>query len=162
MKIGILSDTHDQLERTQRAVQALHAAGAEALIHCGDLTRPKIVTACAVLPSYFVYGNNDVDDVPSLLKAMTAAGGVCLEWSGTVTLAGKRIAVTHGHITAHVRRLLAERPDYLCTGHSHIAHDWRDGPTRRINPGALYRAAEYSVAMLDLATDDLQFIPILR
>jgi putative phosphoesterase len=162
MKIGILSDTHDQLDRTQRAVRALQAAGAEALIHCGDLTRPKIVTACAVLPCHFVFGNNDVDDVPSLRAAMAEAEAVCLEWGGTVTLAGKRLAVTHGHITAHVRRLLAEQPEYLCTGHSHIAHDWRDGPTRRINPGALYRAAEYSVAVLDLATDTLEFIPILR
>ena len=49
MILGILSDTHDRLARTERAVAALVAAGADALIHCGDLTGPDIVHACAEL-----------------------------------------------------------------------------------------------------------------
>lgn len=51
-------------------------------------------------------------------------------------------------------------PDYLLSGHSHIARDWRAGPTRRINPGALFEAEELSVASLDLESDDLRFITI--
>ena len=43
MRIGILSDTHDQIARTTRAVVLLRAEGAEALVHCGDLTGPEIV-----------------------------------------------------------------------------------------------------------------------
>ncbi len=61
MKIGILSDTHDQVERTARAVAALVGAGAEVLIHCGDITGPAVVRECAGLPSYYVFGNNDYD-----------------------------------------------------------------------------------------------------
>jgi predicted phosphodiesterase len=34
-----------------------------------------------------------------------------------------------------VRALLAAEPDYLFSGHSHIATDQREGKTRRINPG---------------------------
>jgi putative phosphoesterase len=60
MRIGILSDTHDHLKRTARAVAMLKAEGAEALIHCGDLTTPDIVYQCAELPSTFVLGNNDL------------------------------------------------------------------------------------------------------
>ncbi len=162
MLIGILSDTHDRLDRTQIAVEMLRAEGAKALLHCGDLTGPPIVAVCGVLPAYFVFGNNDSDNIPALQQAIEKVGGVCLDWGGEVTLASKRIALAHGHMHTDVRRLLAARPDYLFSGHSHTASDGRFGPTRRINPGALHRAAEYTVALLDLETDDLQFLTVPR
>jgi putative phosphoesterase len=162
MLLGILSDTHDQTARARHAVELLRAAGAEALVHCGDLTGPRVVDACAVLPCYFVFGNNDADNVPALRRAMAEAEAVCLEWGGEITLAGKRIAVTHGHMGRDVGRLLTARPDYLLSGHSHIAADWREGATRRINPGALYRATEFTVALLDLEKDELRFLTVPR
>jgi predicted phosphodiesterase len=61
-----------------------------------------------------------------------------------------------------IRRLLAAQPDYLLSGHSHIASDARTGPTRRINPGALHRAAEFTVALLDLEEDILRFLAVPR
>ena len=59
-----------------------------------------------------------------------------------------------------LRRLTALQPDYLLFGHSHHATDERDGVTRCINPGALSRAAQYTVALLDLETDALQFLTV--
>jgi putative phosphoesterase len=160
MRVGIISDTHDQLERTRQAVALLRSAGAACLIHCGDYTTPAIIAACTLQPGYFVFGNNDADNVPALRRAMEAIHGVCLEWAAEVTLAGKRIAVTHGHMHKDVRALLAAEPDYLLSGHSHVAADHREGKTRRINPGALYRAHEYTVALLDLPTDRLEFLSV--
>jgi putative phosphoesterase len=162
MRLGILSDTHDQLARTRRAVELLLAEGADVLVHCGDLTGPELVTPCAVLPCYFTFGNNDADNVPELRRAIAEVGAVCLEWGGEVTLAGKRVAVTHGHMHTDVRRLLAARPDYLLSGHSHIPADQRHDLTRRINPGALDRADEFTVALLDLETDEVQFLSVSR
>jgi len=160
MLLGILSDTHDKLARTRHAVELLREAGAEALIHCGDLSGPDILRACAVLPCWYVFGNNDDDMIPDLRQVSAETEAVCLEWAGEVVLAGKRIAVTHGHVTADVRRLLNASPDYLLTGHSHVAEDFQAGPTRRINPGALHRASRFSVALLDLATDKLMFLDV--
>jgi len=162
MRLGILSDTHDRLTRTLHAVELLREAGAEALVHCGDLTGPAVVAACAVLPCTFVLGNNDSDNVPALQKAMAEVAAVFLGWGGEVTLAGKRVGVVHGHMHTDVRRLLAARPDYLLSGHSHFAADQRVGPTRRINPGALHRAEQFTVALLDLETDALQFLTVPR
>ena len=139
----------------------LVAEGAEVLIHCGDLVDPDIIALCAVLPFYFVFGNNDViwlDEIQAEIQK--TGGGVCLGWGGTVELAGKRIAVTHGHLDREYQQLLAAEPDYLFTGHSHIAADWREGVTRRINPGALHRASSYSVALLNLQTDDVRFLTL--
>jgi uncharacterized protein len=161
MRIGILSDTHDRLARTITAVQMLTDAGVEVLFHCGDITGPSIVEACDLRPTYFVFGNND-DDWPILRRTIAEIKGTCLEWGDEVTLAGKRIAMTHGHLHKDVRRLLTAGPDYLLSGHSHIATDERVGPTRRINPGAIYRADRFTVAVLDLKTDELSYLEVPR
>jgi putative phosphoesterase len=162
MRLGILSDTHNQVDRARRAAELLESLGAEALVHCGDLAIVEVVAACADLPLYFAIGNHDADNVPALRAAAEAHGAVCLGYGGELTLAGKRVAVTHGHLTMDLRPLLAAGPDYLLTGHSHAPMDRRDGPTRRINPGALFRAAEFTVALLDLESDELQFLTVPR
>ncbi len=156
MILGILSDTHDRLSRTIDAVQLLIDEGAEALVHCGDLTGTRIVEECGRLPSHFVFGNNDFDE-EDLEAAMKEVGGLCLFRGGEFTLAGKRIAVTHGDSIREVNRLAYSEPDYLLFGHSHLKHDERRGAMRWINPGALHRAPEWTVALLNLDTDDLRF-----
>jgi putative phosphoesterase len=162
MIIGILSDTHDKLERTRVAVGLLKEAGAEALFHCGDITQPPLIDACRVLPCHYVLGNNDCDMAPHLKLAVEKSGGIFLGWGGEVTLAGKRIAMAHGHLTRDLRPLLLAEPSYLLSGHSHIASDSGPGPLRRINPGALHRAKQFTVALLNLATDELQFLTVPR
>lgn len=162
MRIGILSDTHDKLARTISAIEVLQAEKVEAIFHCGDLMGPEIVYACAIAPLYFVFGNNE-EDFASLRRAAGDVKATCLEWTGEVTLAGKRIGMTHGHLNREVRALEAKKElDYLFYGHSHVAADDRKGPTRRINPGALHRADEYTVAVLDLASDQLRFLIVPR
>jgi len=159
MRIGILSDTHNQVARTARAVQILIAEGVEALCHCGDLTGPDVVAECGRLPSYYVFGNNDFEE--DLLRLeMARVGGTCLGRGGELVLNGRRVAMTHGDSPRDVRRLLALEPDYLLLGHSHRAADERVGRTRRINPGALHRASERTVALLDLATDELRLLKV--
>lgn len=160
MRIGILSDTHDELDRTRLAVQLLRDSGVETLIHCGDLASPPIVAACSVLPCWFVFGNHDSDSVPDLQRAASEYGAVCLGWGSVVELAGKRVGVAHGHMTADVRRVLSEQPDFLLSGHSHIASDMMVGSVRRINPGALHRADEFTVAVLDLVRGELRLLQV--
>lgn len=156
MRIGILSDTHDQVARTSRAVSLLIAEGADALIHCGDYTCPDVILECGGVPSYYVFGNNDFDET-ELRRAIVAVGGVCLEWGGVATFGVRRLGVTHGDSVHQLRRLAGLAPDYLLFGHSHRKADERRGATRWINPGALYRAAEWTVAVLDLELDRLTF-----
>lgn len=160
MKIGILADTHDELERTQRAIAALRQAAVAALIHCGDLASTPIVAALASLPSWFVFGNHDSDMTPYLESAAAESGVNCLGWGGIVELDGKKLAVAHGHLTTDIRRVLAESPDYLLTGHTHYPFETvRDG-VRQINPGALHRADRFTVAVLDLDSGHVSWLTI--
>ena len=161
MLIGILSDTHDEVARTRIAVAQLQSNGAETLVHCGDLACSEIVEICSVLPFYFVFGNHDADAVVELRHAAEEFNSTCLGWGGEFVADGKRIAVVHGHLTMDLKPLLQQRPDYLFSGHSHIAQDWMDGCTRRINPGALFRAETYSCAILDTTTNELNFLTVV-
>jgi putative phosphoesterase len=162
MLLGILADSHNHLPRTRAAVEILVAAGAEVLVHCGDLATPEIVAACAVRPFYFVFGNHDADSVPHLEEAARQCGATCLQWGGVIQLAGKKIGVIHGHLATDRRRVEALAPDYILSGHCHAAFDFVDGGIRRINPGALFRASEFSVALLDLTSNELRFLPVPR
>lgn len=162
MRLGILSDTHDELERTARAVRLLRGEGAEALIHCGDLTSPPIIAALAELPCWFVFGNHDADLVPDLRRAAAEFGPVCLGWGGVVELAGRRVGVVHGHMATDVRRVLAERPDFLLSGHTHIPADQVIGGVRRVNPGALQMADDYTVALLGVVDGGLRLLRVAR
>jgi putative phosphoesterase len=160
VRLGILSDTHDEIARTQLAVRMLQDAGAEALVHCGDLACPEIVQAIAALPSWFTFGNHDADVVPALQRAATEYGPVCLGWGGVIECGGRRMGVAHGHMTIDIRRVLRTCPELLLTGHSHLPSDSVVDGVRRICPGALHRADTYTVALLDLASDVLQWLRV--
>jgi uncharacterized protein len=161
MMIGILSDTHDQAGRTKVAVATLADAGAEALFHCGDITTADVVYECGILPAYFVFGNCDFD-LESLRRAIRQIGGNCWERGSLIALGGRQIAMAHGDSDLELRRLIDQRPDYLFTGHTHRLNDVTRGSTRFINPGALHRARQWTVAVLDLASDRLRVLPIIN
>ena len=128
-------------------------AGADVLVHCGDLTVPEIVYECAESPRLLRLRQQRRrrGRHPRRRSPQSAARA----WVGAdvVTLGGKRVAVTHGDQRREVAKLAASRPDYLLFGHSHVPTDDRDGPTRWINPGALHRAEEWTVALLNFDTD---------
>jgi putative phosphoesterase len=159
MRVGIISDTHDRMHRTVQAMHIFETEKVSAVLHCGDLTTAEIVHACGVLPSYFVLGNNDYQET-RLRAAIEAVGGTYLGFGGVLELGGRRIGLTHGDDLRLYRSLLREKPDYLMFGHSHVKEDSRESGTRRINPGALHRASQYTVAVLDLVSDELRYFVI--
>lgn len=159
MLLGIISDTHDHAKRTARAIKLFTAAGVEAVVHCGDICEPDILALFAGTPTSYVQGNNDYEPelqaVSKQFPEMTYLGE-----GGIITLAGKKIAVTHGHLHRVTRDLLGQQPDYLLSGHTHVAVNEVVRGVSCINPGALHRTSEYTVALLDLATNDLQWLPV--
>jgi uncharacterized protein len=159
MILGIISDTHDHPKRTARAIKLFTEAGVEAVIHCGDICEPGILLLFGDTPTYYVLGNNDYE--PELLKAAERIPTLTyLGESGIVTLGDKKIAVTHGHIGRLTRELLIQQPDYLLFGHTHVSAHEMIQDVACINPGALHRASEYTVATLNLITNDLQWLTV--
>jgi hypothetical protein len=144
MKLCIVSDSHDRAPALAAAVTAARSAGAQAVIHCGDLIgamtlRPLIDLG---LPVHVVHGNN-VGDPVALWNLCKASGGL-IHYHGAdidISLGGRKLFATH---YPHYGRGLACTGDYdiVCCGHSHAASieqqpTVRGGLTWLINPGSV-------------------------
>lgn len=159
MKLGVMSDTHGRIHRVQAALAVLDAAGAEALVHCGDVGGPEVLGEFAGRRCWFVWGNTDFPD-PTWRSEVEALGLPWPDGPAEFTLSGRRIAVYHGHEPGFERAIHSGTFDYLLHGHTHRQVDYRKGRTRVINPGALHRVGLPTVAVLDLEGDDLIVLPV--
>ncbi len=166
MHLGILSDTHGNVRRTEQAVGKLLAAGAQVLCHCGDIGSESVLITIAAactgpkVPVHAVLGNVDLWE--SGVRDFPAGAGVAVHGrKAELELGGKRIAIIHGddhHLLDEAIR--SQSFDYILTGHTHTVEDTREGRTRIINPGALQRTSSPSVALLDLTTDSLRHLTL--
>ena len=158
--VGILSDTHDRVEAARAGVELLRQNGAEFYVHCGDVGSEQILDLLAGLPAAFVFGNCDWDR-RGLERYAVHLNVSCLGHAGDLQLDGKSLHVEHGDNGQSVRRALdGQTFDYLLHGHTHVASDQRIGRTRVINPGALHRVREKTVAVLDTGKDELKFLAV--
>jgi uncharacterized protein len=164
LRLGILSDSHGNVGTTTRAVQALQRAGANALIHLGDIEDEAILDALLTkpfLPVHLVFGNVDWPIEP-LAHYARILGYHVHHPCGELICGRRRIVFHHGHEPRHRREALADGVDYILEGHTHRATDQPLEGARLINPGALQRAARYSVAVLAPDVGKLEFVPIAR
>lgn len=138
-KIAIISDSHDQLQNLESALQGAQAAGAEALIHCGDLCAPFMLARMAQKfsgPIHVVFGNNDGDG--RLLQTIAAQYphaklyGIYAE----VTIANRTIALIHYPEPAQ-RIAQSGQLDLVCYGHNHQKKHEQIGRCHLVNPGEL-------------------------
>jgi putative phosphoesterase len=162
MRIGILSDTHDQHAAVRTALEILRQRQIELVLHCGDVEEPATVALFRGLTMHFVFGNCDFDRA-GLRQAMADIGAVLHEPFGHLELEGRKIAFLHGHegqLFQDVENSGAF--DFLFHGHTHQAGERRSGPTRVINPGALHRARPKSFAILDLPAGTLEPVILPR
>ena len=158
--IGILSDTHDRVDAMAAAMKLLRERGAEFFIHCGDVGSERVIDHLAGVPAAFVFGNTDWDRA-TLARYAEKMGVACYGSFADLELGGKKVAVIHGDDFKLKQCLLCEqRHDYLLQGHTHLRADERVGKVRLINPGALHRAREKTVALLDTDADRLTFLTV--
>lgn len=160
MRIGIVSDSHDRAPALAAAVAAAKAAGAEAIVHCGDLIGANTLRPLPALglPVHFVHGNN-LGDAVALCNLCSESGGL-LTYHGNdadLVLGGRRIFATH---YPHYGLGIACTGDYdvVCCGHSHAASvvlqpNVRGGDTWLVNPGTVAGLGAPATWILgDLAT----------
>ena len=145
MQIGIVSDTHDDLDAIAAAVDVFTREGVDAVVHCGDFVAPFSVTPFDdEFEFYAVRGNNDGEwNVQSTVESFGEYLGETgvLRFSTTDTDdSGDRdaidVAVTHGTSDVVVDALVdCGDYDYVFHGHTHAHGVERRGGTVRINPG---------------------------
>jgi putative phosphoesterase len=157
MKIGILSDTHNQLTNFEKALTLFRRGGVTLVVHCGDLSAPETAGAMHGFQVIHVCGNQDTANgqIRQVLLDMNPKNFSGITYEGEV--GGMKIAVTHGNQHLKLRELISSgKFDYVFCGHTHRRSSEKIGSTRVINPGALggLSVEERSVYILDLESGE--------
>jgi putative phosphoesterase len=162
MKIGIISDTHDNLHNLKMALEVIRAEQVTNLVHCGDLCGPHIIRTLAGFDVWIAQGNMDRHlELPQVAKE--SLGHISLAWLQKPMLNGCSMAVIHGDNEEVLGNLITSgQYRYVFHGHTHRRRNQTVGRTRVINPGALggTRKQSRSFCILDLATGEARFVEV--
>jgi len=161
MKIGVLSDSHDNLPNIRRAVEVFSKNGVEALIHGGDFCSPFTIAEFKPLfdkgvKMHAVFGNNDGDRVLLVRRggdSCTFSDGTCI-----VTLDGRKIVVMHyPELGEDLFRLGSY--DLVIYGHNHQVRV-EGGEKKLLNPGTCsgYLAKSATVALVETRTMGVEIL----
>ena len=144
MKICIVSDSHDRADLLAQAVSEGKAAGASAVIHCGDVigTQTLRPTLALGLPLHVIHGNNLGDPVSLSRWARESSGQ--LQYHGPdarIELDNRRIFVVHYPEYGYAMACTGDW-DLVCCGHSHVAGiqqvaNVKGGKSWLVNPGTV-------------------------
>lgn len=160
MKIGVLSDTHDQAELIVKAVNHCNEAKVQWVIHCGDWVSPFILYFFRELqaPLRGVFGNNDGDKFRHLLSR--GKFGVDVDYEDRfleLKLDGRHIAVFHGDYSGIVDALVGcGKYDAVLHGHTHMRVNQTHGKTLSLNPGSLMKETSAAVKGASMAIYDTE------
>ena len=160
MLLGIVSDTHGHIPNTRSATRALAQLDVETVIHCGDIGSGEIVPLFSAWPTHFVLGNVDTHEC-QLQRVVLAQGQSWHHRFGSLELQGRKIALLHGDDLRRLRQTIdGGQWDLVCCGHTHVAKVERRGSTLVVNPGAVYRARQHSLAVVDLPSLEVTHVPL--
>jgi putative phosphoesterase len=147
MKIGIISDTHDDIENVQEAIDIFNKEGVEYVIHAGDYIFPGVTKEFQNLKSTLigVLGNNDGERV-EILKDFLKINGQLKGELGELEIDGIRFGIYHGTDKDVKQSLIdSRRYDVLVCGHTHKREPVSSGTiqdnqkTFVLNPGSAHR-----------------------
>jgi uncharacterized protein len=158
MRVGIISDTHGEVDSTNNALRVLDSLGVSVILHCGDVG-VEIVPLLRGRWTHFVAGNTDNPE--GLREAITAPEHTYHSPLGSLEIEGCRIAFLHGddaqllHHTIHSGDF-----DLVCHGHTHAFASSRQRKTLSLNPGAVARTNRPSLAVVEIPSLDVTHVPL--
>jgi putative phosphoesterase len=160
VKVGILSDSHDDRGAAEGALLLFRSEGVEMVFHLGDVCGPAVLAGYRdpPIPLCGVFGNNDYDR--DGLQAAT--GGAFLQGPRVETVGGRKILL--GHSYDQLQGELAGKGgfDLVLFGHTHRPLTMRVGKALVVNPGescGLTRGKN-TCAIVDLATMEPRIVEI--
>ena len=152
MLLGLMSDTHDDMESIKKAVDFFNLRKVDMALHAGDLVSPFTFEALNLLDAGFegIFGNNDGDR----LLLSQKSGGRLFNQPHVMELGGRRLVLVHEPEV--VEELAASGMfDAVIYGHLHRTDARRiKGGALILSPGKVARLhkGESTVALLDTET----------
>jgi uncharacterized protein len=161
MLIGIISDTHDQMDNVRKAVEIFFERQVERVYHAGDIVSPSVVPLFDGLDVGIIYGNNDGEKEVLPKKVEQISGKL-----GGEILVGEcpegRIVVYHGTVPTILKALI-NCGDYrvVISGHTHKIVNRLEGATRVLNPGTAHGFGGPATFMVyDTVLDEAEIIEL--
>ncbi len=159
MRIGVVSDTHNNLPNVARIVELLNAAAVERVVHTGDITQARTLEVLSRLdaPLYGVYGNNDLER-ESLESAAALFGIALCDPPLSLPWADRHLWVVHDprdfESSLLEARARGEAPDLILHGHDHRYRLEDRAGTLVFNAGecAGHLRGHNAIGVVDLAT----------
>ena len=161
MKIGIISDTHENMPKIRRAVDLFNRRKVGAVLHAGDLISPITAREFSRLksPLIGVFGNNDGDRL-FLRERFKEIGSLHVKkFEGA--LGGKKFLLIHE--PDMLAALAASgKYDVIVYGHTHRPEIARRGATLVINPGEAsgWITGKCTVAVLNTETMKAELVEL--
>ncbi len=165
LKIGVISDTHDHIENTKKAVKIFNERGVAYVFHAGDYIAPFVIPKALKnlkCKLFGVYGNND-GELLGLKKKFSEMGATIEERQLTLQIDSKTIALFHT-LNADIQKALinSNNFDIIIFGHTHNPSIEKVQDCLIINPGEAcgYLTGKATIAIIDLAKMDAEIITL--
>jgi len=164
MRLGLISDTHDNIPKIREAIRRLNEHEVDLVLHAGDYISPFTAKPYADLKAKMigVYGNNCAER-EKLREVYATVGKEIVGNFAEVEAGGRRIALLHGHDNALLNSIIAHGGyDAVVHGHDHKAKTEKRGTTLDVNPGEVcgYVTGRSSFAVLDTVGPTAEIIDL--
>ncbi|MCK9594998.1 MAG: metallophosphoesterase [Candidatus Omnitrophica bacterium] len=148
MKIGIISDTHDNLPKLERAVSLFNKNKVDFVLHAGDYVAPFTIDKMNALSCDWlgVFGNNDGEKKGLAAKSMNRIK----EPPYRLKLFGRKITLLHDPQSLEIKK---EKADLVVFGHTHKPELAKLKDKLVVNPGECsgWISGKSTAAIVDLA-----------
>ena len=183
MKIGILSDTHDDIDNTNKAIDIFQENDVKAVIHAGDIISPPVIAEFYRLTEkgvklFGIFGNND-GEKKGLKNAFEIVGGELLGDIGKIELGGLKFCIYHGQDLKKKEKIIKSgKFDVFVFGHTHTRYPKGVdteiiNDTIVLNPGTAHSVAktfasdtqyfgESSIVIFDTTTKQYKFFDLVQ
>ena len=152
MRIGVVSDTHNNLKNVRKIVELFNAEGVDRVIHTGDISQAKTLEVLARLdaPLFGVFGNND-QEREALTQAIERYGFSFQDPPLHLNWCERSIIVVHDPLEFEGH--LADQ-ELALHGHTHRYRLEASGNLVVFNPGecAGMMAGRNAIGVVDLRT----------
>lgn len=137
--ICVVSDSHDQIVNLRAAVDIANRAGAQLLLHCGDLISPFMLEQLARFEGavHLIYGNNIGDKALIESRCKTRFKNIT-HHGDRALFSALNLSIGMVHFPKEAKELASQgNYDLVCFGHSHRFEMIRMEETLLLNPGHL-------------------------
>ena len=180
MKIGIISDSHDDVDNVNRAIDIFEQNNVKIVIHAGDIISPPIVNEFKKLTDagvkfFGIFGNND-GEKRGLENAFSFVNGELLGDEGKIEIDSLKFCIYHGQDLRKKDKIInSQKFDVFVYGHSHTKHSElihnKKRSTLILNPGSSHSKAKTnfsehqyfpdpSIIIFDSVSKEAEFIEL--